>query len=101
MSPPLRQPFPGYAPNGCTAKAHYPGGGQRLCGRPGGHYPGSRIRWPDFSLIIGLAAGVLCYFALFLKHKLGYDDALDVVVFMVSAGPSGPGHRAVCQQGGQ
>jgi Amt family ammonium transporter len=22
---------------------------------------------------------VLCYFAIFLKHKLGYDDALDVV----------------------
>jgi Amt family ammonium transporter len=30
-------------------------------------------------LIIGLAAGVICYFALFLKQKFGYDDALDVV----------------------
>ncbi len=26
-----------------------------------------------------MAAGCLCYFAIFLKHKLGYDDALDVV----------------------
>ncbi len=30
-------------------------------------------------LIIGLAAGVLCYFGVQLKNRLGYDDALDVV----------------------
>jgi Amt family ammonium transporter len=33
---------------------------------------------PMHALIIGLAAGVLCYFAcLTLKSKLGYDDSLD------------------------
>jgi ammonium transporter, Amt family len=31
------------------------------------------------SLIIGLVAGVLCFLAIQLKSKLGYDDALDVV----------------------
>ncbi len=31
------------------------------------------------SIIIGLLAGVICYLAVLLKPKLGYDDALDVV----------------------
>jgi len=31
------------------------------------------------SLIIGAAAGLLCYGAVVLKDRLGYDDALDVV----------------------
>jgi Amt family ammonium transporter len=31
------------------------------------------------SIIIGLAAGVICAFAVGLKFKAGYDDALDVV----------------------
>jgi Amt family ammonium transporter len=31
------------------------------------------------SLIIGAGAGVLCYLAISLKNRLGYDDALDVV----------------------
>ena len=31
------------------------------------------------SIIIGFGAGVLCYFAIMLKNKLGYDDSLDVV----------------------
>jgi len=31
------------------------------------------------SLIIGLTAGVLCFLAIQLKSKFGYDDALDVV----------------------
>jgi Amt family ammonium transporter len=30
-------------------------------------------------MIIGLAAGALCYFAINLKSKFGYDDSLDVV----------------------
>jgi ammonium transporter, Amt family len=30
-------------------------------------------------IIIGLIAGVVCYLAISLKFKLGYDDALDVV----------------------
>ena len=41
--------------------------------------PAAGFVGPLSALIIGLAAGVLCYFAIFLKHKLGYDDALDVV----------------------
>ena len=31
------------------------------------------------SIIIGLAAGAFCCFGINFKHKLGYDDALDVV----------------------
>ena len=30
-------------------------------------------------LVIGLLSGVVCYYAINLKHRLGYDDALDVV----------------------
>jgi Amt family ammonium transporter len=32
------------------------------------------------SIVIGAIAGVVCCLAIELKHKLGYDDALDVVV---------------------
>ncbi len=31
------------------------------------------------SIIFGLVAGVICYFAVQLKERLGYDDSLDVV----------------------
>ncbi|NPA48713.1 MAG: ammonium transporter [Thermodesulfobacteria bacterium] len=31
------------------------------------------------SIIIGLAAGIICYLAVILKPRIGYDDALDVV----------------------
>ena len=31
------------------------------------------------SIIFGLVAGVICYFAVKLKEALGYDDSLDVV----------------------
>ena len=31
------------------------------------------------ALIIGMVAGVLCYFAIVIKTRLGYDDSLDVV----------------------
>jgi Amt family ammonium transporter len=41
--------------------------------------PAAGFVGPLSAIIIGLAAGILCYFALFLKHKFGYDDALDVV----------------------
>lgn len=34
---------------------------------------------PMASIIIGLVGGIVCYFAVNLKTKLGYDDALDVV----------------------
>jgi Amt family ammonium transporter len=33
---------------------------------------------PQASVLIGIAAGVVCYFAVALKNKLGWDDALDV-----------------------
>jgi Amt family ammonium transporter len=40
--------------------------------------PASGFVDPLGGLVIGLAAGVACYFgATWLKHKLGYDDALD------------------------
>jgi hypothetical protein len=34
---------------------------------------------PMSSIIIGLAGGAVCYFAVSLKSKFGYDDSLDVV----------------------
>jgi len=34
---------------------------------------------PVSAIIIGLVAGVICYLAVLLKGKVGYDDALDVV----------------------
>jgi ammonium transporter, Amt family len=34
---------------------------------------------PWAALVIGIAAGIVCYFGLFLKNKFGFDDALDVV----------------------
>ena len=40
--------------------------------------PAAGFVGPISSLIIGGAAGVICYFAVLLRGKLGYDDALDV-----------------------
>jgi len=34
---------------------------------------------PVSAIVIGLAAGVICYAGVLAKNKLGYDDALDVV----------------------
>jgi Amt family ammonium transporter len=34
---------------------------------------------PMSAIIIGLAAGIVCYLAVLIKPKLGYDDSLDVV----------------------
>jgi Amt family ammonium transporter len=31
------------------------------------------------AIVIGVVAGAVCFYAISLKHKLGYDDALDVV----------------------
>jgi Amt family ammonium transporter len=33
---------------------------------------------PNSAIIIGILAGIVCYFAISLKNKLGWDDALDV-----------------------
>jgi Amt family ammonium transporter len=41
--------------------------------------PASGFVGPLSALIIGLCVGVLCYFAIGLKTKFGYDDSLDVV----------------------
>jgi Amt family ammonium transporter len=41
--------------------------------------PAAGFVQPIGGLIIGLAAGVLCYSAVMLKGKFGYDDSLDVV----------------------
>ncbi|HMM37968.1 MAG TPA: ammonium transporter [Desulfovibrio sp.] len=41
--------------------------------------PGAGFVTPGASLIIGALGGAVCYGGIFLKHKFGYDDALDVV----------------------
>ena len=41
--------------------------------------PASGFVGPISAIFIGLVAGVLCYYALNLKTKFGYDDSLDVV----------------------
>ncbi len=41
--------------------------------------PASGFVSPVAAIIIGFAAGALCYHAVNLKFKFGYDDALDVV----------------------
>jgi Amt family ammonium transporter len=41
--------------------------------------PASGFVGPMSAILIGLAAGGLCYLAIMLKTKLGYDDSLDVV----------------------
>ncbi|MBI4619265.1 MAG: ammonium transporter [Desulfobacterales bacterium] len=41
--------------------------------------PASGFVGPMSALIIGFVAGVICYTAVNLKTKLGYDDSLDVV----------------------
>jgi Amt family ammonium transporter len=39
--------------------------------------PAAGFVGPGWALVIGLAAGVICFFAVLMKGKLGYDDALD------------------------
>jgi Amt family ammonium transporter len=41
--------------------------------------PAAGFVGPISAVMIGFMAGILCYLALMLKDKLGYDDALDVV----------------------
>ncbi len=41
--------------------------------------PGAGFVSPMSSIFIGMVAGVLCYVAVSLKPKLGYDDSLDVI----------------------
>lgn len=41
--------------------------------------PAAGFVGPISSVVIGIVAGAVCYFAVLAKHSLGYDDALDVV----------------------
>ena len=41
--------------------------------------PASGFVGPMSAVVIGLLAGMVCYFAVGLKSKLGYDDSLDAV----------------------
>lgn len=41
--------------------------------------PASGFVGPLSAIVIGLAGGTICYFAVNLKSKLGYDDSLDAV----------------------
>ncbi|MDD2523603.1 MAG: ammonium transporter [Endomicrobiia bacterium] len=41
--------------------------------------PGSGFVTPISSVFIGIAGGLVCFFAVNMKEKLGYDDSLDVV----------------------
>jgi ammonium transporter, Amt family len=41
--------------------------------------PASGYVGPMSAMMIGLGAGVLCFFAVRMKRRFGYDDALDVV----------------------
>jgi len=41
--------------------------------------PASGFVAPPFALLIGLVAGAVCYWAVMVKARLGYDDSLDVV----------------------
>ena len=41
--------------------------------------PASGFIGPFSAIVIGGFAGVLCYFAVVWKGRMGYDDALDVV----------------------
>ncbi|ETX03479.1 MAG: hypothetical protein ETSY2_33340 [Candidatus Entotheonella gemina] len=41
--------------------------------------PGAGFVSPVSAIIIGVVAGAVCYFAVVMKVRLGYDDSLDVV----------------------
>jgi ammonium transporter, Amt family len=41
--------------------------------------PAAGFVTPAWAIVIGLAGGVLCFYGVRIKFKLGYDDSLDVV----------------------
>jgi Amt family ammonium transporter len=41
--------------------------------------PAAGFITPGWAIVIGLVAGVLCFYGVRMKFKLGYDDSLDVV----------------------
>ena len=53
--------------------------GKRRGSRSGGDYPGAGFVSPVSAIIIGGVAGILCFYAVVMKNRFGYDDSLDVV----------------------
>lgn len=51
--------------------------------------PAAGFVTPAASIVFGLAAGVVCYLAVIVKTRLGYDDALDVVAVHMVGGTLG------------
>ncbi|RJQ32206.1 MAG: ammonium transporter [Actinobacteria bacterium] len=51
--------------------------------------PGAGFVSPLAAIIIGLTVGIVCYFAISVKFKLGYDDSLDVVGVHFAGGTLG------------
>ena len=49
------------------------------CGPRRNHPPAAGFVTTTSAIIFGIIAGPICYFAVSLKEKLGYDDSLDVV----------------------
>lgn len=41
--------------------------------------PAAGFVTPTWSLVLGLSAGIICYYGIRIKTKLGFDDSLDVV----------------------
>jgi Amt family ammonium transporter len=52
--------------------------------------PASGFVTPGWALVIGLVAGIICFYGVRLKFKLGYDDSLDVVGVHGVGGVWGP-----------
>ena len=59
-------------------KDHLPGFCHRHIGRSGGHHPGGRGGSAVRGHYPGRLSSLVCYCAILLKYKLGYDDTLDV-----------------------
>lgn len=51
--------------------------------------PAAGVAQVDGAIILGALASLICFFAISLKHKLGYDDSLDVFGIHGIAGISG------------
>lgn len=52
--------------------------------------PAAGFVTPGWAIVIGLVGGVLCFYGVRLKYKLGYDDSLDVVGVHGLSGIWGP-----------
>jgi Amt family ammonium transporter len=62
-----------------TGQTHHPGCSFGAVAGLVAITPAAGFVSPVSAILIGLIAGVICYIAVLLKGKLGYDDALDVV----------------------